>query len=187
MGDFHLTTNEEIDLSMLYYRYKQKGDSMKTLRALTTILAAAGLLAFAAPAEAHWHGHPWHGWHGHNGPVFVGFGFPYYWGPYWGYSYWGYPYYPYYGYAPPYSGYNQQGVYEGRVVNPPNQTNDSGKDYSMATQIQRHLAATGYYHGQIDGVIGEGTRQAIRNYQRANSLPVTGRINGELINAMGLG
>ena len=174
---------------------------MKTTRALTMILAALGLLALAAPAEAQrrngggmnrgnfHHGHPRFHHGGHVNVFFGGFGYPFFYGyPYWGYPYYyGYPY----GYGYPVGGYysyDPQGVYQGRVVNPRQSTNDGGgKDVSMAARVQRQLASGGYYDGAIDGVVGEGTRRAIRSYKRANGLPVDSRINDQLLDSMGLG
>ena len=173
------------------------------------ILAAFGLFALAVPAEAQMRGNHGGGMRNgggfhrgdfdrghfrfHNGGrfnvYFGGFGYPFYYGPYWGYPYYyvyGYPYgwgYP----AGAYYSYDPNGVYEGRMANPPQRTNGSGKDVSMAVQVQRGLAAAGYYRGAIDGVIGEGTRRAIRNYERANGLAVDGRIDNQLLASMGLG
>jgi len=44
-----------------------------------------------------------------------------------------------------------------------------------------------YYRGVIDGVSGNATRRAIRDYQRAHSLPADGQIRGRLLTSMGLG
>jgi hypothetical protein len=55
----------------------------------------------------------------------------------------------------------------------------------VGVQVQRELAQENYYHGPIDGIVGRGTRAAIAAYQRDNGLPVTGTIDGNLINAMG--
>ncbi|MGB8341501.1 MAG: peptidoglycan-binding protein [Chthoniobacterales bacterium] len=186
---------------------------MKMTKALTMIFAVAGLLAFAVPTEAQSHGNRggnWNGnshqgnwnhgnwnhghgnWHGgygyYNGSrvnfYFGGFGYPFYFGyPYWGgYPYYGYPY-GYYG-SPPvgaYYTYDPRGVYQGRVV-----SGAAGRG-SLAAQVQQQLAAAGYYHGEIDGIVGDGTRRAIRNYERANGMPVNGEINDQLLSAMGLG
>src|SRR5882672_2019176 len=80
----------------------------------------------------------------------IGFGSPYYGYGYPGYGY-GYPYsgaYPYgYGYYTP-----RTTVYA---------TNGFTDDATVAA-VQRRLARGGYYHGSIDGVIGSGTRTAIR-------------------------
>ncbi|HEY2711055.1 MAG TPA: peptidoglycan-binding protein [Chthoniobacterales bacterium] len=174
---------------------------MKLTKALTILLAALAV-TLAAPAGdaqtgpramhqgASFHGHDFH--HNGNGHVHVfvgGFGFPYFYGyPYWG---WSYPYYYGYPYGYPVGspyGYNPNGVYQGHVVgqSPPTNRGDA-KDVSVATRVQRQLAAAGYYDGAIDGVVGEGTRRAIRSYQRANGLPVGGRIDHQLLNSMGLG
>ena len=188
---------------------------MKMTKALTMIFAVASLLAFAVPSEAqsrshgnhggnwngnshqgnwnhgNWnHGHGnWHGGYGYyNGGrvnfYFGGYGYPFYFGnPYWGgYPYYGYPY-GYYG-SPAvgaYYSYDPRGVYQGRVVN-----GSAGRG-SLAAQVQQQLAAAGYYHGAIDGIVGDGTRRAIRNYKRANGMPVNGEINDQLLSAMGLG
>ena len=50
--------------------------------------------------------------------------------------------------------------------------------------VQGALAQRGYYDGQIDGVLGPGTRSAIREFQRDNGLPVTGRIDSQLVQAL---
>ncbi len=185
---------------------------MNTTKTLTMIAVAGGLLALAAPAEAqnrghgrggrgggnmnhgNYHGHPGYGY-GHrgyynNGRVnvyFGGFGYPGFYGynPYYAYPYYGYPYgYP----AGAYYAYDPRGIYQGRLANPPQNTNDGGgKDLSMTARVQQQLAAAGYYRGAIDGIIGEGTRRAIRNYERDNGLVVDGRIDERLLSTMGLG
>ena len=109
-----------------------------------------------------------------------GFGYPFFGYPYYGYPY-GYGYAPY-GYGYPvgaYYAYDPRGVYQGQVAN--------GGGGSLAAQVQHQLAAAGYYHGAIDGIIGDGTRRAIRSYERANGLPVDGRIDDQLLATMGLG
>jgi peptidoglycan hydrolase-like protein with peptidoglycan-binding domain len=52
--------------------------------------------------------------------------------------------------------------------------------------VQSELARRGYYQGAIDGVIGSGSREAIRAFQAAQGLPVTGRIDLKLLNALGI-
>jgi len=159
---------------------------MSTTKLLIAIVAATGLLTFASPVQAghrgHGHHHHHHGHsHGNVGFFVGGWGYPFYWG----YPYWGYPYY--YGYPSGYPsyGYPAQGVYQGKVVHPNNE--GLSKDYSMATQVQQRLAKAGYYEGEVDGIIGEGTRRAIRDYQRDNDLTVDGRIGNELLRSIGLG
>jgi hypothetical protein len=179
---------------------------MKIGRVFTLVLAAAGLLAFAAPAQAqmrggHRGGNPGGGsfnhggfhrgdggrFFGNRGGVNVFFGTGFFGWPYWGYPYWGYPYgyapYGYYYGPPPYYAPASDRVYDGRM-----RTNDGGgKDVSVAARVQQHLARNGFYHGPIDGIVGDGTRRAIRSYQRANGLPVDGRIDDQLLGTMGRG
>ena len=174
---------------------------MKLTRMLTMAVAAAALSVFAIPADAqmrgrtgggNWHGGNWHGgnwgWRGGNRVNFFFGGFGY---PYFGYPYWGAPYYYGYPYGYPvganYS-YDPRGIYQGRVVNPGQPTNEGGgKDFSMAARVQRELATAGYYRGAIDGIVGDGTRRAIRNYERDNGLPVDGQIDNQLLATMGPG
>jgi hypothetical protein len=44
-----------------------------------------------------------------------------------------------------------------------------------------------YYYSSIDGVSGNGTRKAIREYEHAYGLPLDGRIGQRLLMTMGLG
>ncbi|MEY2500078.1 MAG: hypothetical protein QOI07_412 [Verrucomicrobiota bacterium] len=99
-----------------------------------------------------------------------GLGYPY------GYGYgYGYPYYggyPYgYGYYTP-----RSTVYAERGIT----------DDATVAAVQRRLARGGYYHGSVDGVIGSGTRTAIRAFERNNGLPVDGVIDRQLLRTMGL-
>jgi hypothetical protein len=59
-----------------------------------------------------------------------------------------------------------------------------GEDVAVA--VQRRLARAGYYRGPLDGEIGPGTRAAIRAYQIDNGLAPTARINGALLDSLGL-
>ncbi len=47
--------------------------------------------------------------------------------------------------------------------------------------VQRELAASGLYSGQVDGVSGRRTKLAIIAYQRANSLDETGIATADLV------
>ena len=63
---------------------------------------------------------------------------------------------------------------------------DGYTDDATVAAVQRRLARGGYYRGAIDGVIGQGTRSAIRAYERNNGLRVDGRIDRQLLATMGL-
>lgn len=97
-----------------------------------------------------------------NDFVFFDFGFPFY------YPYPYYDYYPYGYYAPP--------AYQ-----------DYSGGVSLIVQVQRRLANAGYYRGAIDGVIGNGTRRAIRSYERGHGLPVDGALSEQFLATMRLG
>lgn len=43
-------------------------------------------------------------------------------------------------------------------------------------QIQTALKNAGYYQGSIDGKLGKKTRRAVREFQKANNLPVDGKV-----------
>ena len=48
-------------------------------------------------------------------------------------------------------------------------------------EAQAGLAKAGYYKGAPNGVYDKKTRKAIRAYQKANNLPVTGHLDDELL------
>ena len=107
-------------------------------------------------------------------------------GPGWWSGGWdgGYPYYDSY-----------RGYYSSSNDRPANRsrsgaTKDSqyGAAYwnNLATSVQTKLADQGYYHSQIDGVIGSGTVEAVRRFQTDHGLNVTGKIDPELLNALGI-
>jgi peptidoglycan hydrolase-like protein with peptidoglycan-binding domain len=48
-------------------------------------------------------------------------------------------------------------------------------------EAQQGLAKAGFFKGQATGVYGKETKKAIRAYQKANKLPVTGRLNNNLL------
>jgi peptidoglycan hydrolase-like protein with peptidoglycan-binding domain len=50
------------------------------------------------------------------------------------------------------------------------------KEGPSPRQIQAALKNAGYYQGVIDGKIGRQSRQAIRDFQRANNLSVDGKV-----------
>lgn len=50
------------------------------------------------------------------------------------------------------------------------------KDKPSARQIQAALKNAGYYQGVIDGKFGRKTRQAVKDFQKANNLSVDGKV-----------
>ena len=94
--------------------------------------------------------------------------------------------YPYYGYGYPYYGSYPYGY---GYYNRPRAVIYAETGYTddaTVAAVQRRLARGGYYRGAIDGVIGNGTRTAIRAFERNNGLRVDGRIDRQLLATMGL-
>ena len=50
--------------------------------------------------------------------------------------------------------------------------------------MQRQLKALGYYPGHTDGDFGEGTLQAVRDFQAANGLSVDGSAGQETLRVL---
>ena len=118
-----------------------------------------------------WHDHSW--WR--SSPfaasiVLIGGGYYYwnsgYWYPAWGYDT-SHAYYPYDG--PIYAGEHQVPF-----------------DRVLAT-VQATLQEQGYYHGQVDGLMGPLTRDALANYQRDNGLVSTAALDQPTLASLGLG
>jgi hypothetical protein len=119
---------------------------------------------FAAHEGAHFAAHGWH--RGHYG----------YGGGYWGwygdpYSY-DYPYYGYYDY--------DDGDYSDAQTSP----SEVAPSVQTIVAVQKELAKLGYYHGQIDGIVGPETRKAISWFQSVDKLSVSGRIDDPTLKAL---
>jgi Putative peptidoglycan binding domain len=114
----------------------------------------------------------------HN--FFVGFDFASFGWPWWGWGGWSYP--PYDGYYPYYDDYYP--YYD----DPPTYGSQYDTEYwkNLAMSVQTKLAEQGYYRGQIDGIIGSGSLQAIRQFQSDYGLAVNGKIDPKLLNALGI-
>lgn len=113
-----------------------------------------------------------------------------------------YPYYPNYGaplyvtpppvvYAPPPVVYTAPPVYYGNSVPAPRYEAappppPAPMVDTRLLQVQENLRRLGYYKGSVDGVNGPATRNAIRAYQVDRGLPVTGRLDRELLQDLGL-
>jgi hypothetical protein len=147
-----------------------------------------------AQHSANWHRdwdrHHDHFFDGHRLVFFDGFwwgfdlGFDPWW-PYWyyPYDYYGYDYYPYqYGYDP---GYYDSGGYQGDEYYAQSGYGNADADSTIAA-AQQQLAREGYYRGQIDGILGPGTRAAIAQYQSNHGLHVTGALSSDTLQALGL-
>lgn len=118
--------------------------------------------------KSQWHDQNW--WHSHyhgNNFVFV-FGAPYYWNAGYWFPAWGYNPNAYYAWDGPIYGYNRL---------PPDQ---------VIANAQSALQQQGYYHGEVDGLIGPLTRGAIADYQRDHGLYVTSTIDQPTLQSLGM-
>jgi len=57
-------------------------------------------------------------------------------------------------------------------------------DPVIVAQVQRGLGSLGFLHGPADGVAGEATAKAIRNFEVYYNYKVTGRISPELLDLL---
>ena len=51
-------------------------------------------------------------------------------------------------------------------------------------EAQAGLSKAGYYKGAEDGIYGKQTKAAVKEYQKANKLPVTGQLSDSLLNQL---
>ncbi len=137
-------------------------------------------------------------------PSFVsfGFGYPFWWDPWWypgwGWSWgWDSSYYgdpSYYGgpsgYGDPGYSYSPSSTDQGYYMSN-GQYGPGRPRYSYSTTpgnvdvaVQVALSRRGYYHGKVDGIMGDATQDAIRSFQSDNDLPVTGKVDSKLLHAL---
>jgi hypothetical protein len=114
-----------------------------------------------------WHDQGW--WHSHYGNHIVwSFGAPYYFNSGYWFPAWGYAPNAYYAWDGPIYAYNRL---------PPDQ---------VIANVQAALQRQGYYHGDVDGLIGPLTREAIANYQRDHGLYTTSTIDQPTLRSLGM-
>jgi peptidoglycan hydrolase-like protein with peptidoglycan-binding domain len=53
-------------------------------------------------------------------------------------------------------------------------------------RVQIALTSLGIYSGAVDGVLGEGTKTALRRFQLLKDLQVTGLMSTDTLNALGV-
>ena len=56
----------------------------------------------------------------------------------------------------------------------------------MTMRVQVELMRLGYYKGKIDGKMGPGTKEALRAFQRAEGLAVTGVMDNVTLAKLGI-
>jgi hypothetical protein len=117
--------------------------------------------------QSEWHDQGW--WHSHyrNNIVWT-FGAPYYFNSGYWFPAWGYAPNAYYAWDGPIYAYNRL---------PPDQ---------VIANVQSALQQQGYYHGEVDGLIGPLTRGAIADYQRDHGLYTTSTIDQPTLESLGM-
>ena len=60
------------------------------------------------------------------------------------------------------------------------------QDADILTKVQKELKEKGFEPGPIDGLMGPRTSRALRDFQIENDIQVTGQINKETLNRLGL-
>ena len=116
--------------------------------------------------RSEWHDQGW--WHSHYPRVIFSFGSPYYWNDGYWFPAWGYNSNAYYAWDGPIYAYNNL---------PPDQ---------VIANVQAALQQQGYYHGDVDGLIGPLTREAVANYQRDHGLYTTSTIDRPTLESLGM-
>lgn len=58
---------------------------------------------------------------------------------------------------------------------------EAQNDKQLVEKIQRGLSSLGFYYSSIDGVLGESTARAIREFENFKSFEMTGRISSQLL------
>ena len=116
--------------------------------------------------KSEWHDQNW--WHNHHNRIVFVFGAPYFWNAGYWFPAWGYNPNAYYAWDGPIYAYNNL---------PPDQ---------VIANVQAALQQQGYYHGDVDGLIGPLTRTAIADYQRDRGLTETAAIDQPTLEALGM-
>ncbi len=62
----------------------------------------------------------------------------------------------------------------------------SDVEASNITEAQQLLRQNGFYSGPVDGTMNERTREALRSFQESRQLNVTGRIDNDTAQELGL-
>ena len=115
----------------------------------------------------------WHdeGWYRSRYPRVELIGGGYY---YWNNGYW----YPAWGYSPSAQYYAYDGpIYVGHRAEPPDQ---------VIADVQAELQEMGYYRGEVDGLLGPLTREALTAYQADQGLATTAAIDEPTLDSLGM-
>ena len=116
-----------------------------------------------------WHDEGWYRSH-YNRVELIGGGYYF-----WNHGYW----YPAWGYSPSAQYYAYDGpIYVGQRAEPPDK---------VIADVQAELQQMGYYTGEVDGLLGPLTREALTAYQADQELTETAAIDEPTLDSLGLG
>ncbi len=126
---------------------------------------------YAAFRSYHPRRHDKNWYHSHHHRIVLICGGYYYWDNFYWYPAWGYnPLASYYVYDGP--------IYSGTLAEPPDQ---------LIADVQAALQDLGYYDGEVDGILGPATQDALAVYQEDNELYETSAIDQPTLDSLGLG
>jgi Putative peptidoglycan binding domain len=137
-----------------------------------------------------WFGWPYYDYYPYGSPYGYGYGYGYPYGSGYGYDSGAYGGYggSYYdgqnGYDS--SNYDQGGYDSSNYDRNGNGSNDRSAVAAEVADLQDKLARAGYYHGQIDGVLGPETRHALVRYQSAKGLEPSGNLTPDTLRSLGM-
>jgi hypothetical protein len=115
-----------------------------------------------------WHDQAWYHSH-YNRVQLIAGGWYFFNAGYW---------YPAWGYAPSAQYYVYDGpIYAGHQAEPPDK---------VIADVQASLQEQGYYKGEVDGLLGPLTREALNGYQADNGLYTTGAIDEPTLASLGM-
>jgi hypothetical protein len=141
---------------------------------------------------------PWFGWPYYDYYAYDYYPYAYPYGYGYGYNsgaYYGSNYYDQNGYD---SSYDDQGGYNNYQGQPNDYDQGNSNSYDQGrnglgsnlrvtvAEVQDQLATAGYYHGQIDGVLGPETRHALLRYQSDKGLGPTGNLTPDTMRSLGV-
>ena len=73
------------------------------------------------------------------------------------------------------------------ILEPASALSQMGSRGDEVRLIQEKLSALGYYSGNIDGIFGSGTKNAVTRFQQDNGLKVDGIAGKQTLSALGIG
>ena len=78
-----------------------------------------------------------------------------------------------------------QGLLQALLLRPQHQS-DSDAPNTEIVEAQQLLTEYGYYSGPLDGTMNQRTREALRSFQQSRQLTVTGLIDNDTAEELGL-